>query len=362
MAAPDHLENPDHLASPPTDAGTIPNLKLASAEARTRLFFGGWVREMTVRELPVAKDLAGVNLRLKPGAIREMHWHTESEWAYVLSGRARVTGLDTDGRGFVEDVVPGDLWVFPPGIPHSIQALEDPCEVLVVLDDGRFSEDETLLVTDWVKQTPTDVLAQNFGVPASAFDGLPADVGRDRYIFPGVVPPPLEREVDGSADWSTPRSFTHGMLAQEPRPFAGGQVRTTDSTNFAAATAIAAALVELAPGGLREMHWHPHADEWQYYISGRGRMAIFAGNGKARTYDYEAGDVGYVPCGMGHCVQNTGDETLVFLELSKSDRFAEIPLRRWMAATPGELVKAHLNIDEETIAGLSGNSEPIVVE
>jgi oxalate decarboxylase len=345
-----------------TSGLTIPNLRLASADARTRLFFGGWVREMTVRELPVAKDLAGVNMRLKPGGIREMHWHTESEWAYVLSGRARITGLDADGRGFAEDVGPGDLWVVPPGIPHSIQALEDGCEVLVVVDDGEYSEDATFLVTDWVKQTPTGDLAENFGVPASAFDGLPADVGLDRYIFPGVVPPSLEPEVDGSNGRPAPRSFTHGMLAQEPRPFAGGQVRTTDSTNFAGGTAIAAALVELAPGGLREMHWHPHADEWQYYVSGSGRMATFAGNGIARTFEYEAGDVGYVPRGMGHHVQNTGDETLVFLELFKSDRFTEISLRRWMAATPGELVKAHLNIDDETIAALSGKSEPILVE
>src|SRR5437588_7360819 len=60
-------ENPDLLASPYTDAGTIPNLKFSFAAARNRLAPGGWAREVTARELPVATTLAGVNMRLKPG-------------------------------------------------------------------------------------------------------------------------------------------------------------------------------------------------------------------------------------------------------------------------------------------------------
>ncbi|MFH5801443.1 cupin domain-containing protein [Haladaptatus sp. CMAA 1911] len=118
-------ENPDLLASPDTDAGTIPNLKFPYAEARNRLTTGGWAREVTKRELPVATDLAGVNMRLKPGGIRELHWHKEAEWAYMLAGRARVTAVDSDGHNFIDDVGEGDLWNFPAGIPHSIQGLEE---------------------------------------------------------------------------------------------------------------------------------------------------------------------------------------------------------------------------------------------
>jgi oxalate decarboxylase len=82
-------ENPDLLASPVTDSGTIPNLKFSFANARNRLLTGGWSREVTVRELPISTTMAGVNMRLKPGAIREMHWHREAEWAYMLAGSAR---------------------------------------------------------------------------------------------------------------------------------------------------------------------------------------------------------------------------------------------------------------------------------
>ena len=139
-----------------------------------------------------------------------------------------------------------------------------------------------------------------------------------------------------------------------------GRVRIVDSSTFPPATTIAAALVEIDPGAMRELHWHPTTDEWQYFISGRGRMTVFASSGKARTFDYQAGDVGYVPFATGHYVQNTGDETLVFLELFRSDHFADISLNQWMALTPPELVRAHLNIDDATIAALS-KTKPIIV-
>src|SRR5271163_2821916 len=106
-------ENPDLLASPYTDSGTIPNLKFSFATARNRLLSGGWAREVTVRELPAATELAGVNMRLKPGGIREMHWHKEAEWAFMLAGRARITAVDEQGRTFIDDVGVGDLWNFP---------------------------------------------------------------------------------------------------------------------------------------------------------------------------------------------------------------------------------------------------------
>jgi oxalate decarboxylase len=150
------------------------------------------------------------------------------------------------------------------------------------------------------------------------------------------------------------------MHAQEPIEAAGGRVRITDSRNFPVSKTIAAALVEVEPGGLRELHWHPNADEWQYYLTGRGRMTVFASSGKARTFDYQAGDVGYIPFAMGHYVQNTGDETLTFLEMFKSDHFADISLNQWMALTPPDLVQAHLNLDPQTIAALS-KGKPVIV-
>src|SRR5215472_10490950 len=147
-------QNPDILTPPSTDSGTLPNMKFSFSLAHNRLQEGGWAREVTVRELPVATTLAGVNMRLQPGGIRELHWHKEAEWSYLLSGRARLTLVDQDGRNFVEDVGAGDLWYFPAGLPHSIQGLAEGCEFLLVFDSGNLSENSTFLMSDWFIHTP----------------------------------------------------------------------------------------------------------------------------------------------------------------------------------------------------------------
>jgi oxalate decarboxylase len=353
-------ENPDSLASPHTDAGTIPNLKFSFAAARNRLAPGGWAREVTIRELPVATTLSGVNMRLKPGGIRELHWHKEAEWAFMLAGRARLTAIDAQGRNFIDDVGVGDLWNFPAGIPHSIQGLEEGCEFLLVFDNGNFSENETFLISDWFAHTPRAVLAKNFGVPEAAFANLPSDIEHTRWILAGKVPGSLTSDAVPSPAGVVPLSFSYRLLADKPIERGGGQVRIADSRNFPAATTIAAALIDLEPGALREMHWHPNTDEWQYFIAGRARMTVFASGGKARTFDYQAGDVGYVPFAMGHYVENIGDEPVRFLEMFRSDHFTDVSLNQWMALTPPELVRAHLNLDDATIGALS-KEKPIVV-
>ena len=101
-------QNPDLLVPPSTDHGTLPNLRFSFSDAHMRLEPGGWTRQVTQRELGIAKSMAGVNMRLNAGGVRELHWHKASEWAYMLYGKARVTAVDSEGRYFVDDVGVGD--------------------------------------------------------------------------------------------------------------------------------------------------------------------------------------------------------------------------------------------------------------
>jgi oxalate decarboxylase len=227
-----------------------------------------------------------------------------------------------------------------------------------VFDNGTFSENETFLITDLFAHTPREVLTKNFAVPEAAFADLPQDVEHTRYIFDGEVPGPLASDAVRSPAGTVPVKYSYCLLAQEPIKRSGGQVRIVDSSNFPAASTIAAALVEIDPGAMRELHWHPQ-DEWQYYISGHGRMTVFASGGRARTFDYQAGDVGYVPFAMAHYVENRGDEPLHYLEMFRSARFVDVSLNQWMALTPPKLVKAHLNLDAETMASLQ-KEKPII--
>ncbi|MFC6334163.1 oxalate decarboxylase family bicupin [Paenibacillus septentrionalis] len=330
------LQNPDMFIPPVTDAGTVPNLKFSFSDTYMQLNHGGWSREITIRQLPVATTLAGVNMALTPGGVRELHWHQQAEWSIMLAGRARITAVDQNGRNFIADVGVGDLWYFPPGIPHSIQGLEEGCEFLLVFDDGSFSDLNTLSISDWLAHTPKDVLSANFGVPESTFDSIPQE---QLYIFQGSVPGSIESQQVPDPYGEVPLSFSHRLLAQPPAVFPGGTVRIVDTTNFPISRTVAAALVEIKPGGMRELHWHPNADEWQYYISGTARMTVFAGRGTARTFNYRAGDVGYVPHAFGHYIQNTGDESVWFLEMFRSSLFEDVSLNQWMALTPSQLVQ-----------------------
>lgn len=351
------LQNPDLLVPPITDNGLVPNLKFSFSDAHMQLNFGGWSREVTVRELPVATTLAGVNMSLTPGGVRELHWHQQAEWSFMLLGRARITAVDQNGRNFIADVGPGDLWYFPPGIPHSIQGLEEGCEFLLVFDDGHFSDLNTLSVSDWFAHTPKEVLSANFGVPESEFQSIPDG---QVYIYQDSLPGPVSSQAVESPYGHVPQSFKYELLAQPPLRTSGGSVRIVDSTKFPVSRTVAAALVEIEPGGMRELHWHPNNDEWQYYLSGQGRMTVFAGDGAARTFDYRAGDVGYVPFAFGHYVQNTGTETLWFLEIFKSDRFEDVSLNQWLALTPHQLVESNLHVGPEFISKLQKVKHPVV--
>jgi oxalate decarboxylase len=351
--APLDSQNPDSFLPPSTDAGGVQSFKYPFALSHKRMQEGGWSREVTVRELPVSKSIAGVDMRLTAGGIRELHWHTAAEWAIMLYGNARITAIDLDGKSFVSDVTEGDLWYFPTGIPHSIQGLNpDGAEFLLVFDDGNFSEYETVLLTDWMAHTPRDVLSKNFGVSEQAMEKMPR---REKFIFQAAVPGPLseDRKAAAGALDASPQNFAF-QTAQLPvtKRTRGGEVRIIDSSKFEVSTTIAAAIVTVHPGGIRELHWHPNADEWQYYISGDGRMTVFATGGRARTMDFQAGDVGYVQKTLPHYIQNTGSTELKFLEMFKSSFYQDLALSEWLTHTPPELVMAHLGMDKATLEAL----------
>jgi oxalate decarboxylase len=338
-------ENPDSKTPPFTDRGDVAPFWYSFDLSHRRVQDGGWTRQVTQKDLPISTDLAGVNMRLTAGSYRELHWHTANEWAFMIYGNARVTVLNPDGTIFIGDVTEGDLWFFPAGYPHSIQGLApDGCEFLLVFDEGTFSEYQTFLLSDWLVHTQPEILTQNLRLSANSLAKLPKD---ELYIFPGHLPGSLEddqRAVGGEAVASK-IDYTFRMAAMKAtKENAGGSVRIVDSSNFPPSKAVAAALVTVKPGGIRELHWHPNASEWQYYIKGSGRMTVFASSGKARTMDFKANDVGFIPAVAGHFIENTGSEDLVFLETFKSSYYADFSLDQWIRRLPPQIAADHLHL------------------
>jgi oxalate decarboxylase len=356
-------EFPSAQSPPATDVGDMPMFWASFNNSPKRIQNGGWARQVTQADFAISETISGVDMRLTAGGIREMHWHLAAEWGFMSYGNCRVTVLDEMGRAYVADVKENDLWYFPAGLPHSLQGLgPDGCEFILAFDDGKATEFNTLLLADWLAHTPPEILAENFGVPAETFSKIPL---HQLWIFQGTLPGSLEadRAAVRAPDGFPPNPFTFPLSSMPPtRATRGGEVRIVDSRNFEVSKTIAAAMVTLRPGALREMHWHPNADEWQYWIKGKGRMTVFNTGPKAVTTDFNPGDVGYVKRSNGHYIKNVGDTDLVFLEVFRSSYFADVSLSDWLTHTPPALVAQHLNVDAATIAKFPNNKPEIMPE
>ena len=205
--------------------------------------------------------------------------------------------LNPDGTIFIDDVTKGDLWFFPAGYPHSIQGLGPGTVASSCLFLMKACFRKTILSSSprGSHTRRPEILTKNSNLDRNAISRLPKD---ELYIFPADLPGSLaqDKAAVGGKSVASSIQYTFKMSAMAPTvKTAGGEVRIVDSHNFPASKSIAAALVTLKPGGIREMHWHPNASEWQFYLAGKGRMTVFMPPSRARTMDFNANDVGYVP-------------------------------------------------------------------
>ncbi|KAJ4989719.1 oxalate decarboxylase family bicupin [Stagonosporopsis vannaccii] len=354
--------NSDIFAPPITDSGDVGNSKWPFGLSHNRhgLAGAGWARNQNVNQLPIATAMAGVNMRLSPNAYRELHWHKQGEWALMLNGSVRVQSMNEAGQTFVDDVTEGDVWFFPPGIPHSIQAFDTGCEFLLVFDSGDFSEDNTFLLSELMERNPKEVLAKNFRTTTKTWDALPDG---QLWIFPGTPAPKniSEQNVTGSAGIIPKQAqYTYHFSQQQPLKVPGGSIKILDPSTFPIADTFSAALITVEPGAMREMHWHTTSDEWTYFLQGSARLTVYQAPGSSRTFDFTAGDVGYVPVPNAHYLENTGNETLVFLEVLQAKEYSDISVNQWLGLTPKQIVKDHLKVSDGFLATLR-KDKPIIV-
>ena len=312
---------------------------------------GGSAKEQNADQLPVATTISGVSMCLNPGGLRELHWHAiAAEWGYVVRGNVRTTVISPSGEAGQDDFGPGDVWFFPKGHGHSIQCLgSDEAHFILGFDSGHFSEFGTFSITDWIGHTPPNVLSRNLGLPESAFAKFPKN---EVYIAAGKVPPaeqePL-RQIDPSAN-QFPHKYHLG--AAPALEFTGGELRIVSQKEFPIQDSMSGATMLIKPGGLREMHWHPNADEWQFYISGRAKVTIFGAHGRTKTAELSPGQVAFIRQGFGHFIEQLGDEPTKVLLVFNSPVYQEINISTWLAANPAYLLVDNFGITKEMVEEL----------
>jgi oxalate decarboxylase len=320
----------------------LPTFKFALEKSTGKVIGNSFGKEATVEQLPISKGIAGVSMRIEPGAMRELHWHaTAAEWAFVIEGRVRTTVIEPQGYAETNDFEPGDIWYFPRGHGHVLECLGDkPCRFILIFDNGYFSEFGTFSITDWIGHTPKPLLAKNFGLPESSFDGFP----KSEVYFARGKQPPAEpaKPLQG---WKLPQqTHKHRLLAEPPHAvFEGGREWRADSTRFEISKTITGVILDLEPGALRELHWHPTSDEWQYVIEGNISVTMFGSGGRYRIETLEKGDVGYIPQGYGHSIENVGTKPCRILIGFNTGLYEAIDLSQWIAGNPTDVLATNFS-------------------
>ncbi|MGM5028269.1 cupin domain-containing protein [Tardiphaga sp. 862_B3_N4_1] len=324
------------------------SFRYALESQKPRIGAGGTTRGASVHEFPASVGIAGVSMRLNAGSMRELHWHANAaEWGYVISGRCRTTLLNPDGPTETDEFGPGDCWYFPRGWGHSIQGIStEECHFILMFDNGNFSEDHTFSITDWLAHTPASVVEQNLCVGSSEVAKMPK---AEAYFAKGPVPDNRSRDASPRAYPELVSTHRYPLLAQQPRRVAGGGTQYIASVKeFPISVSMAASVLEIEPGALRELHWHPNADEWQYYIEGQAEMAVFLAEGQVVIEQFKAGDAGYAPMGSGHYIRNTGDGPLRVLIGFNDGFYQSNDLSAWVAANPPDVLSSNLGVSRAT--------------
>jgi oxalate decarboxylase len=333
----------------PKDIEAMPNFKYPLDGSVPKLTSGGWAKESTEHQLPVSKGIAGVHMFLNPGASRELHWHAiPAEWAFVIDGRCQTVVVEPSGASEINNYEPGDLWYFARGHGHSIQTIGDkPCHFVLSFDNGAFSEHGTFSITDWIDITPKDLVAANFHLPTDLFDAFPKG---ETYIQAGPIVP-ISQALD--APW--PRESTHKfrLLRDQKavRDFEGGTFRLASIDEFPASKTMSGGLMIIEKGKQRNLHWNTNANEWHYYLRGKGQVVLFGSGGRGKVTDVSPGDAVYIPMGFGHAIRNVGDEDLEIVQTWDNGKFEEIDLDHWVRSSPNYLLANNFGGVPESTTG-----------
>jgi oxalate decarboxylase len=360
MGANARADDPDfafknNVPDPLLSGKELPTFKFELEKSEGKVIGGSFGKEATVEQLPISKGIAGVSMQLEPGAMRELHWHaTAAEWAFVIEGRVRTTVITPDGSAETNDFEPGDIWYFPRGHGHMLECLGNkPCHFILIFDNGYFSEFGTFSITDWLGHTPKALLSKNLGLPESAFEGFP---DHEVYFARGAIPPEKQAPPLQGGLRTTPETHKFRMLAEEPHSIhKGGREWRVGANRFPISQTVTGVILDLEPGGLRELHWHPTSDEWQYVIEGQISVTLFGSHGRYRTETLNKGDVGYIPQGYGHSVENIGKGICRVLIGFNTGHYEAIDLSIWLATNPVDVLATNFSKAAALMAKLPHN-------
>jgi oxalate decarboxylase/phosphoglucose isomerase-like protein (cupin superfamily) len=126
-------------------AGPVPQNATYSfhwSEQKPFIAPGGTVKIVDPQTFPIAPNFSAALVTIKPGCMREIHWHPLSdEWSFFISGAARATLFTPPSTATTFDYRAGDVAYFPKSNSHYVENVgEEDVVFLEVLQADHFQD------------------------------------------------------------------------------------------------------------------------------------------------------------------------------------------------------------------------------
>ena len=342
--------------SPVTTTPSTPqvNYHVKLSEAELKEFPGGLFRQMQHESITNnTMDLA--YLQLFPGGVRELHWHPlAAEWGFVSEGTCLITLMNNDGQYSNELVPEGSIWYFPKSWGHSIYG-QDPdvgCTMILFFDYPQNPTFDDLAISQMISYFPSDVVRENLGVPKDVLETFPKQI---LIVNTGPKPPQAVPESRNPLPTSPVFAMDDGVCGEAGT---GGYVFQVRQAQFPISATMSGAWMHLDSGALRDIHWHPNADEMQYVLKGTMKVGIYGMGGVNDTFTISAGDVGFVPMGFMHYIEAV-DGPVDLLLTFNSPNWTTQELSTWLSVAPPFIAARSLNTTVEVVDKYFPKSEQL---
>jgi oxalate decarboxylase len=156
-------------------------------------------------------------------------------------------------------------------------------------------------------------------------------------------------------------SFKYQLEASAPQQFEGGTSRTVTRQNISSLKDLAIYSLQINPGCLRELHWHPNAGELSYCLQGQGTMGVFSPAGDHATFEIGVGSVSFVPTGYFHYIRNTGSETLRVIAGFTHEVPEHLDLSESLDSVPREVLAETFGVATEAFPDLPKRGDRFLV-
>lgn len=161
-------------------------------------------------------------------------------------------------------------------------------------------------------------------------------------------------------------SHLYHLEEQSPQTFNGGLLRGASASEFPILKGQNASMysVHLEEGGFREPHWHPDAWEFNYCVTGRGRVTVLAPKNSVDTFEIKAGDAFFIPPGHLHYFESLGPGKLhivLIFNTSHAEASDDIGIGESMGVMPDEVLAAVFGVPTEAIRAVPDVKKRIII-